>query len=69
MLNPKITVYITAYNYGKYVERSIDSVINQSIDSWELIVINDGQPTIPSKSLKSIEHIPKSKLSTKKIKD
>ena len=37
-----ITVYMPAFNYGDFIEEAIESVINQSIDSWELIVINDG---------------------------
>tara|TARA_B110000902_G_scaffold124295_1_gene145111 strand:+ start:17120 stop:18487 length:1368 start_codon:yes stop_codon:yes gene_type:complete len=37
-----ITVYITNYNYEKYIEKAIDSVLNQSIDNLELIIIDDG---------------------------
>ena len=62
MLNPKITVYITAYNYGKYVERSIDSVINQSIDSWELIVINDGSTDDTKQIIEKYRTHPKIKI-------
>ena len=38
----KVSVYIPVYNYGKYVEKAIKSVIDQTFDDWELIVINDG---------------------------
>jgi len=38
----KVTVYIPCYNYGRYVDKAIQSVINQSISDWELIIINDG---------------------------
>ena len=38
----KVTVYITAHNYGKYVKKAIDSVLAQKFNDWELIVINDG---------------------------
>lgn len=37
-----ITVYITNYNYGRYIRKCIDSVLNQSIDNFELIIIDDG---------------------------
>lgn len=38
----KITVYIPTHNYGRYLDRSIRSVIQQTMDDWELIVIDDG---------------------------
>ncbi len=36
------SVIIPAYNYAHTVERAITSVLNQSIDNWELLVIDDG---------------------------
>ncbi len=36
-----ITVYIVSHNYGKYLENAIESVLRQTTDSWELLVIND----------------------------
>lgn len=37
-----ISVIIDNYNYGRFVGEAIESVINQSIADWELIVIDDG---------------------------
>jgi len=39
---PKVTVYITAFNYGRYLKQAVDSVLRQKFDAWELLVINDG---------------------------
>jgi glycosyltransferase involved in cell wall biosynthesis len=39
---PKVTVYIPAHNYGQYIEKAIQSVIAQSMEDWELILIDDG---------------------------
>lgn len=39
---PKVTVYITNYNYGQYIEQAINSVLNQSYKDFELFIIDDG---------------------------
>ena len=38
----KISVYITNHNYGRYLKRSIESVLNQNFNDFELIIIDDG---------------------------
>lgn len=40
--NTKITVYITSHNYGKYLQDAVESILRQSAEGWELILINDG---------------------------
>jgi len=40
--SPLITVYITNYNYGKFLRKAIDSVLNQSFTDFELLIIDDG---------------------------
>lgn len=39
---PKVSIVIAAYNIEKYIERCLDSVINQSYRDLEIIVVNDG---------------------------
>ena len=41
MKTAKITVYIASHNYGKYLEQAIESVLRQTMDEWELIIIDD----------------------------
>ena len=40
--NPLLTVYITNYNYGKYIKQSIESVLVQTFQDFELFIIDDG---------------------------
>lgn len=40
--NPLVTVIMPAYNAEKYIEKAISSVISQSYENWELLVIDDG---------------------------
>lgn len=43
MLNPpKVTVYITNYNYGRFLDQAVQSVLSQTMVDWELIIIDDG---------------------------
>ena len=39
---PKISVLIPAYNAEQYLPRCLDSVIGQSLEDIEIIVVNDG---------------------------
>lgn len=38
----KISIITTSYNYSKYIEEAINSVIQQSYQDWELIIADDG---------------------------
>ena len=36
-----ISIVMPAFNAGKYIRESINSVLNQSFDNWELIIVDD----------------------------
>lgn len=40
--NPKVTVVIASYNHKKYIELAVQSILRQTYDNIELIVIDDG---------------------------
>lgn len=65
-LNPKVTVYIPVYNYGKYLRQAINSVLNQNYDSWELIVIDDGSTDGTPKVLEGFKGHPKIRIHSQK---
>lgn len=37
-----VTVYITNYNYAKFINKAVNSVFEQTFKEWELIIIDDG---------------------------
>ncbi len=39
---PQISVIIPLYNKAEYVSRALDSILSQSFDDFELIVVDDG---------------------------
>ena len=41
-VNPLITVYVVSHNYGHFLIDAIESVLRQTFEDWELLLINDG---------------------------
>ena len=39
---PDISVILSCYNTGRFLEQSILSVVGQQFTRWELIIVNDG---------------------------
>jgi glycosyltransferase involved in cell wall biosynthesis len=40
--NPIVSIIMTLFNKRDYVKRAIDSLINQSLTEWELLIVDDG---------------------------
>ena len=44
MKNEKIFVLVPVYKVEPYLERCIDSILNQTLTNWELVLVDDGSP-------------------------
>lgn len=58
----KFSIIIPVYNTEKYLERCINSVLSQSYENYEIIIINDGSTDNSEKLLKKYEKNPKIKV-------
>jgi glycosyltransferase involved in cell wall biosynthesis len=59
MQSPKISIIIPAYNSEKTIQKTIQSVLNQSFADFELLVINDGSQ---DSTLEVVSHIKDSRI-------
>ena len=41
---PKISVIVPIYNVEKYLEECIESIIHQTYENLEIILVDDGSP-------------------------
>ena len=39
---PLVSIVVPSYNHASYVEKCIESIVNQTYKNFELIVIDDG---------------------------
>ncbi|GHE39740.1 glycosyltransferase family 2 protein [Sphingobacterium griseoflavum] len=41
---PLISIVVPCYNQSQYLDECLNSVLNQTYESWECIIVNDGSP-------------------------
>lgn len=41
MQKPKVSFIVTSYNYERYIEACLGSVVRQTYDNWECIIVDD----------------------------
>lgn len=41
---PKVSIIVPVYNVEKYLERCLESLVHQTLEDIEIIVINDSSP-------------------------
>ena len=42
MLQPRVSVIIPSYNRFKFLLNAVDSVLNQTYENFEILIVNDG---------------------------
>lgn len=52
--NPKVSVLVSAYKHERYIEACVRSVLEQTYDNIELIVLDDGSPDGTARVLENL---------------
>ena len=59
---PKLSVVIPCYNHGKYVHEAVESVLNQTYQDFEIIIVNDGSTDEFTNNLLTDYKMPKTRI-------
>jgi len=59
---PKVSVIIPCYNHGVYIEEAIDSLLSQTFEDFEIIVINDDSDDVNTLVVLNNLNRPKTKI-------
>lgn len=57
--SPKITVYVTNHNYGRFIKQAVESILNQTEQDFEIIIIDDGSTDNSREIITSFEKDPR----------
>ena len=63
-----LSIIIPVYNTSKYIEKCLNSILNQSMNNLEIIIVNDGS-TDNSEEIIKIKNLNKQELQTEIINE
>ena len=61
-MSPKVSIIIPCYNQGKYIEEAVNSVLKQTYDDFEIIIVNDGSDDIETNNFLKTYSPPKTRI-------
>jgi len=52
---PCVSIIVPVYNVEKYIEKCLDSLVNQTLENIEIVIVNDGSPDKSQKIIDKYE--------------
>ena len=53
LTDPLVSIVVPAYNVEKYIKKCVDSLLNQTYENIEIIIVNDGSTDNTSKIIRN----------------
>ena len=55
-ISPRVSVVVVSYNYGRYLAEAVKSVVSQTFQDFEVIIVNDGSLDNTAEVAESLVH-------------
>ena len=59
---PKVSVIIPCYNLGQYLDEAVESVLSQTFQDFEIVIVDDGSTDPATQVLLADYHRPRTRL-------
>jgi glycosyltransferase involved in cell wall biosynthesis len=59
---PRVSVIITCYNLGQYLDEAVDSVLSQTYQNFEVVIVDDGSTDAATQALLADYRRPKTRV-------
>ena len=56
--SPRVSVYLVNHNYGRFLKQAIESVLSQTMEDYELIIIDNGSTDTSRDIIKNYAQLP-----------
>jgi len=57
MDNPRVSVVVTTYNYAKYLPFALESILEQTLQDLEIVLVNDGSTDNTNEVVQKYAHL------------